>query len=268
MGYYYGFIGCGNMGGAFLNAVARRNTKDNIAVYDIDTEKSKQFENKATVFTESPLLLAQASTFIVLAVKPKLVKKVLEQISPILKERKSEFVLVSMAAGVAVSDIQKWSGVDCGVIRIMPNMPVSVGVGVIGLCRNTKVTDKFLDAFKSGASYAGMYEDVDESLIDAVSALSGSGPAFVAMFAEAMADAGVLCGLSREQATTIATMTLKGTAEMISKNEASPADIKNAVCSPGGSTIEGVMALENGNFRGTVMNAVKAAYDKNSKLKK
>ena len=153
------------------------------------------------------------------------------------------------------------------IIRIMPNTPVAVGEGMILYDANEWVTSEMLDAFSHALSKAGRLDRLPEGSIDAASALSGCGPAFVYLFSESLADGAVECGLSREKANLYAAQTLYGAAKLLLESGKHPGELKDAVCSPGGTTIAGVHALEEGSFRAATMSAVNAAYQKTLKLK-
>ena len=155
-----------------------------------------------------------------------------------------------------------------GVIRIMPNTPAAIGKGMMLRCNNAFVSDTALRDFDRIMSASGRVDEIPEKLIDAASAVSGCGPAFVYMFIEALADGGVMSGLSRDKAMLYAAETLIGAAEVVKQTGRHPGALKDAVCSPGGSTIEGVKALEDGKMRGTVSSAVVASYEKTLKLGK
>ena len=148
----------------------------------------------------------------------------------------------------------------------MPNTPTAVGKGVIPYCTNDLVTEEMLTDWLGDMGPCGLLDPLEERLIDAASALSGSGPAYVYLMLEAMADGGVACGLPRAKALDYAAMTLEGAAEIFLSTHRHPGALKDAVCSPGGSTIAGVRILEERGFRGAVMDCVCAAYDKNKKL--
>ena len=171
-----------------------------------------------------------------------------------------------MAAGVSISRIKEVSGVD-SVIRIMPNMPVPVGSGVV-LAASENVCDEDRLSFEKAMNKAGVFDWLEEKFIDAASALSGCGPAFAYMFAQALADGAVACGLPREKAILYAAGTLKGSAQMILETGKHPEKLKDEVCSPGGSTIMGVKALEDEGMRGAAINAVLAAYKRTLELGK
>ena len=155
---------------------------------------------------------------------------------------------------------------DCPVIRIMPNTPAAIGAGVVQYCGQA-VTVEELDDFAALIAPAGLVDPVSESLIDAASAVSGCGPAFAYLFAEALADGGVACGLPRDKAMAYAAQMLAGSARMVLESGKHPGALKDAVCSPGGTTIQGIRTLEERGFRAAAMDAVIAAYEKTLKLR-
>lgn len=259
------FIGCGNMGGALVRAVARSLACENIFVFDLDPNKTEALQKELGV---RPVLLDEAAQadLIVLGVKPQVLAQTLSSLRPTL-EKRTGYTLLSMAAGTSIASIKEMAALSCPVIRIMPNTPASVGEGMIlwtaeGTDGDTE--DFFLKAFAK----AGVLDRIDEKFIDAASALSGCGPAFVCLFAEALADGGVLCGLARDKANLYAAQTLLGTAKLLLESKTHPGALKDAVCSPGGTTIEGVRALEEGALRASVIDAVCAAYEKTLALGK
>ncbi|MDD6736227.1 MAG: pyrroline-5-carboxylate reductase [Clostridiales bacterium] len=263
MSYLAGFIGAGNMGGALARAAAK-SAKGSIVVSDRDKKKAAQLAEEIGAKTADNSEIAKKAKYIFLGVKPQMLTELFEEIAPILQERKDEFILVTMAAGRAVETVEKLAGCDCPVIRIMPNTPAAVGKGMILYCTNGKVASvgEFLE-FMEGA---GMLDEIPEKLIDAASAITGCAPAWIDMFMEAMADGGVLCGLPRDKALKYAAAVLSGTAELALESGKHPGELKDAVCSPGGTTIEGLAVLEKHAFRSAVIEAVTAAYEKNFKL--
>ena len=263
-----GFIGCGNMGGALAQAALRSVGAENIFVYDIDIKKSKAFADETDVNVADAEYIVLNCDYIFLGVKPQMLKSLFEKISPVLEERTTDFTLVSMAAGVSISLLQQMAQVDCPIIRIMPNMPASVGEGMILYTVNDFVSKEDIDGFLDSMKFAGLLDRIDEDKIDAASCVSGCGPAFVFMFCEALADGAVECGLPRDKALLYAAQTLTGAAQMLIKTGEHPGKLKDAVCSPAGSTIEGVKALENGAFRATTMDAVRKAYIRTLELGK
>lgn len=263
-----GFIGAGNMGGALARAAAKSAAPENIYLADQLAEKAQALAEDLGCNTATGTQIAESCDFIFLGVKPQVMADMLSQIAPVLAQRTDSFTLVSMAAGVSMKDIGAMAGGNYPIIRIMPNLPVSVGSGMILYDVTDTVTEETINAFCKVLSFAGLLDRLPEKLIDAGSALSGCGPAFVCLFVEALADGAVACGLPREQAVRYAEQTLAGTAKMLLQNGQHPGALKDAVCSPGGSTIAGVGALEQGGFRASVMDAVASAYRRTLELGK
>ena len=262
--YQFGFIGCGNMGGALAVAAAQGNPEAAIAVCDALPEKAEALAARFGNIRVAPMEeIAKNSRYVFIGVKPQMLEALFASLSPLLAE---DTVLVSMAAGTAIARIEALAGKPLPVIRIMPNIPVSVGKGVILHARNGLVTDDALDCFVSAMSGAGLLDAIPEDKIDAASTISGCGPAFAYLFIEALADGGVACGLPRDKAQTYAAAMLAGSAEHVLLSGAHPGALKDAVCSPGGTTIAGVRALEEKSFRAAAMDAVIAAYEKTLKL--
>lgn len=261
-----GFLGCGNMGGALAKAALKSVGAENIFVFDVDTKKIKAFADEYDVNVADAEYIVTNCDYVFLGVKPQMLKNLFEKIAPVIEERTTDFVLVSMAAGVSTASIGAMAQVDCPIIRIMPNMPVAVGEGMILYTVNDFVSKEEVDDFLEAMKYAGTLDKIDEDKIDAASCVSGCGPAFVFMFCEALADGAVECGLPRDKAMLYAAQTLIGSAQMLIETGEHPGKLKDAVCSPAGSTIEGVKALEEGSFRASAMNAVKKAYERTKEL--
>ncbi|MBQ6847457.1 MAG: pyrroline-5-carboxylate reductase [Clostridia bacterium] len=262
----FGFIGCGNMGGSLARAVVKAVGDDNVTLADKDAVKAQCLAKELKCEATDSKNIAKDCKFIFLGIKPQVMKAALSEISDVLNARTDRFVIISMAAGVKMAEIAEMLGKDYPIIRIMPNTPVSAGKGMILYTSNKSVNMDELESFCDSLQFAGRLDKIQENSINAATAVSGCGPAFVYLFAEAMADAGVECGLPREKALEYATQTLLGSAELIFKTGKHPAVLKDEVCSPGGSTIEGVHSLEENGFRGTVMSAVKASFDKTNLL--
>ncbi len=258
----YGFIGCGNMGGALATALSKKTT--DILLSDRPERAAQLAAELGCAHGTNAEAVACQRVF--LGVKPQMMADVLWDLKSDLAKRKP--LLISMAAGLTIERIEIMAGCRLPIIRIMPNTPVSVGKGVILYCRNDLVDDATLADFLSDMQYAGTLDPLDEKLIDAACAVSGCGPAFVYMFIEAIADGAVASGLPRDKALKYAAATLAGAAEMALVTQQPPQTLKDAVCSPGGSTIAGVRALEGRGFRGTVMDAIIAAYKRNIELGK
>ena len=255
----YGFIGCGNMGGAIAKALAQKSTDFAI------TDRSGKAKAMGFPYTSAEDIAANAER-IFLGVKPHMMAGVLENLTPILQEKKP--LLITMAAGLTMERIDEMAGGGFPVIRIMPNTPTAIGKGVIQYCANDLVDAAVLADWLADMTPCGLVDALEERLIDAASALSGSGPAYAYIFLEALADGAVACGIPRAKAYEYAAMTMAGSAEMYLNTKQHPGALKDAVCSPGGSTIAGVKALEKGGFRAAVMNCVAATCNRNKELGK
>ena len=259
----YGFIGCGNMGGAIAKALTHRCTDFSI------TDRSGKAVGLAVELCcgyTSLEEIARNAERLFLAVKPQMMAGVLESIRHILIERRP--LVITMAAGLTMDQIQDMAGCDLPVIRIMPNNPVAVGEGLTLYCANDLVSPEELADFLYDMECSGALERIPETLFDAAGTVTGCGPAYMYMFIEAMADGAVACGVPRRQAMEYAAVTMLGAAEMVLQSGQHPGALKDAVCSPGGSTIAGVKALEDGAFRATVMNCIMAASKRNGELGK
>lgn len=266
MKYTFGLIGAGNMGGAIAQAVGRT-IQDGILA-DRDQERAKSLAGDLGFSHGESQEAAQESRYLFLGVKPHLVGAVLEELAPVLAERKEPPVLVSMAAGVTIQQIQTMAGKPYPVIRIMPNTPVAVGQGVILYTASAQVELSMIDGFLSILAQSGKLYPIEESLMDVGAAVSGCGPAYAYLVMDALADGGVACGLSRADAIRCAAQTLLGAAQMVLETGKHPDQLKNEVCSPGGSTIQGVRLLEQRGVRAAMMDAVIAACEKNAALGK
>lgn len=263
----FGSIGCGNMGYALSLAAARALPKENLLFSDLDTEKASATASATGGRAVSVTELAEKADVILLAVKPQGMATTISSILPVIEARKNRPLLITPAAGLSIARITEMAKATCRVIRIMPNTPVAVSSGMILYTAGDGVSDKDLDTFRRIFASAGCLDAIDEAKIDAASAISGCGPAFVAIFCEALADAGVAAGLPRDKAILYAAETLKGTASLILSGE-HPAVLKDKVCSPGGTTIAGVRAMEKNGFRNAAMQGVTAAYEKTLALGK
>jgi pyrroline-5-carboxylate reductase len=262
-----GFIGTGVMGGAVASLAAAGDSSAALYLANRSTEKAaalaEELPGAVLSFNEE---IAAVCDLIFLAVKPQVMPHVLPSLAPVLAERQDRFVLVTMAAGLTCDTIRQLAGGDYPVIRMMPNTPITVGEGAIQYC-GLGVSSGDLDAFASLLKGAGTVDEIPETLMDVSSALSGCGPAFVCQFIEALADGGVACGLPRQKALAYAAQVVEGTARMVRLSSEHPGVLKDRVCSPAGSTIQGVRVLEDAGFRGAVMEAVIASYEKNLELK-
>ena len=259
----YGFIGCGNMGSAIAKALSK-STKS-IILTDRSGKAALLAEELGCTYSDNQTV-AETCDRIFLAVKPQMMAEVIKPLQPILQERKP--LMISMAAGLTVSRIENFVGTPLPVIRIMPNTPVAVGSGMTLYCCNSLVSKDVLDDFLQDVSPCGQWDELDEELIDAAGVVSGCGPAYMYMFMDALADGAVACGVPKEKALSYAAATMIGAGRMIQQTAQSPEALKNAVCSPGGSTIAGVRALEAGGFYETIQACVMAAYKRNQELGK
>ncbi len=260
----YGFIGCGNMGGALALALSKT-TKD-ILLADADRTKSSVLALKLGVKSGDNIEVIEKCDRVFFGVKPQVMGEMIKGIKTELDKKGT--TVITMAAGVEIKKIEEYIGFHLPIIRIMPNTPVSVGKGVVLYCYNDLVSKKKIEDFKEDMKYAGFLAETDEKLMDAGCSLSGCGPAFMYMFVDALARGAEACGLSRENAVKYAAATMSGSAEMVLKSGLSPEQLKINVCSPGGSTIEGVKVLEEAGLYKIGENAVKAAYKRNLELGK
>jgi pyrroline-5-carboxylate reductase len=261
-----GFIGCGNMGGALALSAVKTLGGENVLVA-CRTNESTAAASKKTGATPSTLKeIAKECRLIFLGVKPNMIGAISDEIKETLKCRCDEWAAVSMAAGVTIESLSEMLYEGARIIRMMPNTSVAVGEGMIVYAH--RATDSDVLVFKKSMSATGVVSEISEELIDAATAVMGCGPAFAYQFADALMLGGVKCGLSREDAELYAAQMLLGAAKMMLSSDKSPIELRDAVCSPGGSTIEGVKLLEAEGLRDTVMKAVEASYKRTQELGK
>lgn len=263
--YNLGVIGAGNMSQAIIQGSIAKSavSSDQIYIYDIDEKKMSLMKDSLGVKSVDSLeILCESSDIIMLAVKPNVLPVVLEEIKNMIKDK----ALVSIAAGWSADMIKKIIGHDKKVLRLMPNTPLMVGEGMSVFEMPCNLSEQEMQFTERLFASLGKVEHAPLKLMDAVTSVSGSGPAYVYMFIEALADAGVLCGLPRDMAQKLAAQTVKGAAAMVMDTGQHPGSLKDAVCSPGGTTIEAVRYLEQNGFRGTVINAVETCANKSKKL--
>jgi len=259
----YGFIGCGNMGSAIARALCK-NTTD-ILVSDRSGKAKNLADELGIGYSDNAAITAQCDR-IFLGVKPRMMREILAPLQAVLAQRRP--LLITMAAGLEIAQIEEFAGTSLPVIRIMPNTPTAIGKGVIQYCCNGLVDDAVLADWLHDMEHCGTLDLLEERLIDAASALSGSGPAYMYIFLEALSDGAVACGVPRAKAMEYAAMTMAGAAEMVLATAKHPGALKDAVCSPAGSTIAGVRALEQHGFRAAAMDCVIATYQRNKELGK
>ena len=259
----YGFIGCGNMGGAI--AMSLRKATGDMMVSD-RSGKAKVLAADLGISYATAAEVAQCCDRIFLGVKPQMMAGVLKTLQPVLAEKKP--LLISMAAGLGIAQLLEMAGTDLPIIRIMPNTPVAVGKGTVLYCANELVSSQVMDDFLNDMRFCGLLDPVEEGLFDAAGTVSGCGPAYMYMLIEAIADGAVACGVPRAKAMTYAAAAMSGAAEMVLQTGQHPGALKDAVCSPGGSTIAGVRVLEENGFRSAAAECIVAACKRNRELGK
>ena len=261
-----GFIGMGNMGYAMLKGALAAFSPSDIIFSSPDREKCERISSETGVrFAESNAECGNNAKYIVLAVKPQMYPTVLKNIVNVVTE---ESVIISIAPGITIASIKNALGSNIRVVRAMPNTPALIGEGMTGVAYNASdysfderdVIDKFFTSF-------GKVVYVDEKLMDGVVCASGSSPAYVYMFIEALADSVVKYGFKRDDAYKMDVQTVLGSAKMVLESGEHPAVLKDKVCSPGGTTIQAVSALEENGFRNALIKATDACYDKCTNIK-
>lgn len=260
------FIGLGNLGASLAKAVAKEVASTDLLLVNRSPQKVEEFISQYGGTASDLEQVFQEAEVIFLGVKPYQICPLLEEYQAILAQR-TNLLLVSMAAGLELEKMAEVIQSDrVGLIRIMPNTPVAVGQGVISLARSQAVTDQQVAQVKELLAGAGALYEIEERLMDPATAVAGCGPAFVYQMIEAMTDAGVALGLPREQALQMAAQTFKGAASMVLETGQHPGSLKDAVCSPGGSTIAGVNCLEQVGLRGNIIAGVEASYKRTQEM--
>ncbi|MGN0466905.1 MAG: pyrroline-5-carboxylate reductase [Lachnospiraceae bacterium] len=266
MRHTIGFIGGGNMGGAIVGGLVRSKlyAPEEVMVYDVYQPAVDTLKEKFSVIAVSDVkAMIQEAETIVLCVKPQVLPAVLKEVR---EEITADKLVISIAAGITIARLEEMLSKDNKIVRVMPNTPALVGAGMAGVCVNANVSEEEKQvALKIFRSF-GEAEFIPEKLIDAVVGVSGSSPAYVYMFIEALADGAVMEGMPRSQAYTFAAQAVLGSAKMVLDTKRHPGDLKDMVCSPGGTTIDAVKALEDNGFRATVMEAVHVAAEKNRNM--
>lgn len=251
------------MGSAIVAGIASRISDARIRVYDIDSARIDVLTERYGLFrSTSPEKLVQESEIIILAVKPNLVLDVLGSLRPHLAGK----VLVSVAGGITIAQMASVAGPSVHIIRVMPNTPALISEGTSVLSAGDTVPSDTLDLVRGLFELLGTAIILPEKMMDAVTGLSGSGPAYVFTFIQALADGGVKMGIPRREAMLLAAGTVQGAARMALQSGDNPIELRNRVASPGGTTIEGIHVLERSGFSGIVMDAVQAAAEKSRKL--
>jgi len=261
-----GFIGAGNMGEALVKGILRAKLFSSQEVYASDTRETRlrQFQKDFGITTcRNNRELISKVRILVIAVKPQNMEEVLNEIAPVITKK---HLIISIAAGITTSSIAKHFKNKVPIIRVMPNTPALIQEGAAAIAAGKNVAKSELECAQEIFGSVGKTVVVDESLMDAVTGLSGSGPAYVFLFIEALADAGVKMGLPRSVALTLSSQTCLGAAKMILETGEHPAKLRDMVTSPGGTTISGLHALEAGGLRTTIIDAVEAATKRSKEL--
>ncbi|XP_049371692.1 pyrroline-5-carboxylate reductase [Solanum verrucosum] len=262
--YKVGFIGAGKMAESIARGVVKSGIlpASRIRTAHSGSARRTAFESIGVTVFDNNTQVVEDSDVIIFSVKPQVVKNAVSQLKPILSEKK---LLVSVAAGVKLKDLQEWAG-QGRFIRVMPNTPSAVGEAATVITLGEKATTEDGELISQLFGAIGKVWKADEKLFDAVTGLSGSGPAYVFLAIEALADGGVAAGLPRELALGLASQTVLGAASMVSGMGKHPGQLKDDVASPGGTTIAGIHELEKSGFRGFLMNAVVAAAKRSKEL--
>ena len=262
----FGFIGTGNMGGALAAAVSRRCAPAEVMLANRTRAKAETLAASLGCAVGENAEVAASCRYLFLGVKPQGMAALLSELAPVLRVRTDRFLLVTMAAGLSMETVAAMTGMAVPIIRIMPNTPVSAGEGMILYTANALVTETELSVFADALSPAGTLDRIDEEKLDAASVISGCGPAFMFLFAKAMADAGVSLGLDAEKSRVYAEQTMLGAAKLALTTGSDLNELKRAVCSPGGTTIEGVRHFEENGLASLVSDAVAASYKRTLEL--
>lgn len=269
----FAFIGAGNMGGAMLRSLCRAVPSENVYVYDAYAPNSaRAAEDTGCIACGTSQEAVKAAKYVFFCVKPQILRSVIEDVSGTVKtalDAGEEKIAVSIAAGFsieAIADAFAKYGVTVPIIRIMPNLAASIGMGLLLLTCGGGVKDEDCAELMDALRECGIVEKTSERLVSRGTAISGSGPAFAYMFIEALADGGVEIGLPRDKALLYAAQTVMGAAGMVLETGRHPGELKDAVCSPGGTSIAGVLELEKGAFRHSAASAVSAAWERYKQL--
>ncbi len=262
-----GIIGTGKMGSALIRGLIKAGLliPDEIIASDIDQKTLDQLKKEVGIqVTGDNALVVKAAEMILLALKPDVIRSALEEVRESLS---SEHLVISIAAGVSIQAIEEAIGKKCRVIRVMPNTPCLIGAGASAFSPGQWATDKDRKDVRSLLEAVGVTVELPEKQLDAVTGLSGSGPAFVFMVIEALSEGGVKMGLSRPVAMQLAAQTVLGAARMVQETGKQPGQLKDQVASPGGTTIAGIAALEQGRLKSVLIEAVEAATRRSIELR-
>ncbi|BAZ50928.1 pyrroline-5-carboxylate reductase [Nostoc sp. NIES-4103] len=267
----FGLIGGGVMGEALLSRLLTHGIYQPSEVIVSEPLLARQGflqrQYDVTVTADNSLVFSQASEVVFLAVKPQVFTAIAQELAPIIIDTGHLPLVISILAGVSLSQLEA-AFVQLPIIRAMPNTPATVGAGMTAMCLGAYTNSKHQQTAQQIFSAVGEVVEVSETLMDAVTGLSGSGPAYVALMVEALADGGVAAGLPRAIANQLALQTVLGTARLLEETKIHPAELKDRVTSPGGTTIAGIAQLERAGFRSALIEAVKAAAQRSQELGK
>ncbi|MES5939164.1 MULTISPECIES: pyrroline-5-carboxylate reductase [unclassified Bacillus cereus group] len=261
-----GFIGCGNMGMAIIGGMLNKKivSANNIICSDLNTTNLKNASKKYGLTTTTDNNeVAKNADILILSIKPDLYASIINEIKEVIK---NDVIIVTIAAGKSIKSTEESFDKKLKVVRVMPNTPALVGEGMSALCANEMVTEKDLEDVLNIFNSFGQAEIVSEKLMDVVTSVSGSSPAYVYMIIEAMADAAVLDGMPRNQAYKFAAQAVLGSAKMVLETGIHPGELKDMVCSPGGTTIEAVATLEEKGLRTAIISAMQRCTQKSVEL--
>ena len=261
-----GFVGMGNMAGAIMRGILKTFASEEIMFYDANEEQMAKVTAETGVpHASSNKELVKQVQYLILAVKPQVLPKVMPEIKEVITK---DQLVISIAAGYAIADLAAGLGGNARIVRVMPNTPAMVGEGMTGVAYDAEMLSndekKMVETIFTSI---GKMELVDEKMMDVVASASGCSPAYVYMFIEALADGCVRNGLPRNQAYKMVSQAVLGSAKMVLETGMHPGALKDMVCSPGGTTIEGLAVLEECNFRGAIIKACDANFQKNKLLK-
>lgn len=264
--YKLGFIGAGKLAESIAKGVVKSGVlpPSSIRTAHSGLSRKSAFQSFGVKVLDHNHQVIEDSDVVVFSVKPQIVKDVVLQLRPLLSEKQ---LLVSVGAGVKLKDLQEWAG-HGRFIRVMPNTPAAVGQAASVMCLGGSAREEDGERIAKLFGAIGKVWRADEKYFDAITGLSGSGPAYIYLTIEALADGGVAAGLPRELAFGLATQTVFGAAAMVTNSGKHPGQLKDDVASPGGTTIAGIHELEKGGYRGTLMNAVVAATQRGRELSK
>lgn len=261
-----GFIGAGNMASAIIGGILQNQVVTPAEVHasaPSEGTRARVAEQFGIATFSSNAEVAAWADMVVLAVKPFMMETAIDDIVDVISR---DSIVVSIAAGKTLEWIDQAFGMEMKLVRAMPNTPALIGAGVTGICANHRVSEEELDQVMSVFRSVGIVEKLSEPMIDVIGAVAGSTPAYVAMFIEALADAGVAEGMPRAQAYKVAAQAVAGSGQLAAQTGKHPGELKDMVCSPGGTTIEGVQILEARGMRAGVMEAIRAAIAKTRRL--